>query len=237
MSGYGHVGVVEAVNSDGTLTISQFNGVDPEHYHTALAPLTRANPSNFTFINNTVNKVIGESEYESNDSGDTIKETSVSGSAVNAGGESWIDYNSQQYKIVTTYFTGETCTLVAVPNSGFAFDYWQDPHGNIIYGEENSTYSFTVTEETAGTYLAYFRRSEVGPEGEEPEKPYDPEDPSIPSAGYKYYAYSVVQSYIQQRGQAYWNYKKNKWLVGYGPFLTSKFIELEYIESNKASQQ
>ena len=67
MSGYGHVGVVEAVNSDGTLTISQFNGVDPAHYHTALAPLTRANPSNFIFINNTVNKVIGESEYASND--------------------------------------------------------------------------------------------------------------------------------------------------------------------------
>ena len=88
MSGYGHVGVVEAVNSDGTLTISQFNGVDPEHYHTALAPLTRANPSNFTFINNTVNKVIGDSEYESNDSGDTIKETTVSGSAANIGGES-----------------------------------------------------------------------------------------------------------------------------------------------------
>ena len=123
MSGYGHVGVVEAINSDETLTISQFNGVDPEHYHTALAPLTRANPSNFIFINNTVNKVIGESDYGSNDSGDTIKETTVPGSAVNVGGESWIDYNAQQYKIVTTYFTGDTCTLVAVPNSGFAFDY------------------------------------------------------------------------------------------------------------------
>lgn len=234
MSSYGHVGVVEAVNSDGTLTISQFNGVDPAHYHTALAPLTRANPSNFIFINNTVNKVIGESDYESNDTSGATDETTISGSAVNIGGESWIDYNAQQYKIVTTYFTGDTCTLVAIPNSGFAFDYWQDPHGNIIYGEENSTYSFTVTEDTAGTYLAYFRRTEVGPGGEEPEKPYDPEDPSIE---YKYYAYSAVQSYIQQRGQAYWNYKKNKWLVGYGPFLTSKFIELEYIESNKASQQ
>ena len=234
MSSYGHVGVVEAVNSDGTLTISQFNGVDPAHYHTALAPLTRANPSNFIFINNTVNKVIGESAPESTDSSDTLDETTTSGSAINIGGESWIEYNAQQYKIVTTYFTGETCTLVAIANSGFAFDYWQDPHGNIIYGEENSTYSFTVTEDTAGTYLAYFRRTEVGPGGEEPEKPYDPEDPSIE---YKYYAYSAVQSYIQQRGQAYWNYKKNKWLVGYGPFLTSKFIELEYIESNKASQQ
>ena len=88
MSGYGHVGVVEAVNSDGTLTISQFNGVDPAHYHTALAPLTRANPSNFIFINNTVNKVLGESDYVSNDASSTTHETTVPGSAVNTGGES-----------------------------------------------------------------------------------------------------------------------------------------------------
>ena len=88
MSSYGHVGVVEAVNSDGTLTISQFNGVDPAHYHTALAPLTRANPSNFIFINNTVNKVIGESASESTDSSDTLDETTTSGSSINNGGES-----------------------------------------------------------------------------------------------------------------------------------------------------
>ena len=200
MNSYGHVGVVESVNSDGTLTISQFNGVDPEHYHTALAPLTRANPSNFIFINNTVNKVIGESGTGSTDGSDITDETTTSGSSINVGGESWIEYNAQQYKIVTTYFTGDKCTLVAMPNSGFAFDYWQDPHGNIIYGEENSTYSFIVTEDTAGTYLAYFRRTEIGPGGEEPEEPYDPEDPPIE---YKYYAYSAVQSYIQQRGQAY----------------------------------
>ena len=123
MSGYGHVGVVEAVNSDETLTISQFNGVDPEHYHTALAPLTRANPSNFIFISNTVNKVIGESDSGSTDSSDITDETTTSGSSINIGGESWIEYNAQQYKIVTTYFTGDTCTLVAIPNSGFAFDY------------------------------------------------------------------------------------------------------------------
>ncbi len=232
---YGHVGVVEAVNSDGTLTISQFNGgPNSKNYHCSLAPETKADPDEYIFISNTVNKVIGEIDYGSTDSSDITDETTISGSAANAGGESWIEYNAQQYKIVTTYFTGDICTLVAIANSGFAFDYWQDPHGNIIYGEENSTYSFTVTEDTAGTYLAYFRRTEVGPGGEEPEKPYDPEDPPIE---YKYYAYSAVQSYIQQRGQAYWNYKKNKWLVGYGPFLTSKFIELEYIESNKASQQ
>ena len=123
MSSYGHVGVVEAVNSDGTLTISQFNGVDPAHYHTALAPLTRANPSNFIFINNTVNKVIGENGAGSTDSSDITDETTTSGSSINVGGESWIEYNAQQYKIVTTYFTGETCTLVAIANSGFAFDY------------------------------------------------------------------------------------------------------------------
>lgn len=233
---FGHVGVVEKVNSDGTLTISQFNGgPNSENYLCSLLPETKSDPDGYIFISNTTNPVIELSTENVDDNEvETDEETSSLGSAANIGGESWIDYNAQQYKIVTTYFTGDTCTLVAIPNSGFAFDYWQDPHGNIIYGEENSTYSFTVTEDTAGTYLAYFRRTEVGPGGEEPEEPYDPEDPSIE---YKYYAYSAVQSYIQQRGQAYWNYKKNKWLVGYGPFLTSKFIELEYIESNKASQQ
>lgn len=232
---FGHVGVVEKVNSDGTLTISQFNGgPNSENYLCSLTPLENTSKDKYIFISNTTNPVIELSTENVDDNEvETDEETSSLGSAANIGGESWIDYNAQQYKIVTTYFTGDTCTLVAIPNSGFAFDYWQDPHGNIIYGEENSTYSFTVTEDTAGTYLAYFRRTEVGPGGEEPEEPYDPENP----IEYKYYAYSVVQSYIQQRGQAYWNYKKNKWLVGYGPFLTSKFIELEYVESNKASQQ
>ena len=231
---WGHVGVVEQINDDGTLVISQFNGGPSSiYYHCSLEPETKASPNGFIFISNTTNPVIGLSSSNTNNS-TTDEELSTSpGSSIGAGGEAWIEFNSQQYQVVSTYFTGDTCTLVALPNSGYAFDYWQAPNGNIIHGEENSTYSFMVTEDTAGTYLAYFRRTETGPGGEAPEPPYDPEDP----IEYKYYAYSAVQSYIQQRGQAYWNYKKNKWLIGYGPYLTSKFIELDYVESNKASQQ
>ena len=87
-------------------------------------PETKSDPDGYIFISNTTNPVIELSTENVDDNEvETDEETSSLGSAANIGGESWIDYNAQQYKIVTTYFTGDTCTLVAIPNSGFAFDY------------------------------------------------------------------------------------------------------------------
>lgn len=61
--GINHVGVVEAINDNGTLVISQFNeGPGTDNYLRALAPLDKANPADFTFLNNTANPVICEQQ-------------------------------------------------------------------------------------------------------------------------------------------------------------------------------
>ncbi len=50
-----------------------------------------------------------------------------------------------------TYNTGDTCTLVAVPNDGYLFTHWER-NGNLV--SCNSTYSFSVCGETE--YVAIF---------------------------------------------------------------------------------
>ena len=90
---YGHVGVVEQVNSDGTVTISQFNGgPNSEYYHCSLEPETKADPDGpdgYIFISNTTNPVIDLSTENVDNSGvETDEETSSLGSAANTGGES-----------------------------------------------------------------------------------------------------------------------------------------------------
>ena len=52
-----------------------------------------------------------------------------------------------------TYYENGTCSLVATANQGFAFEGWQY---NSSVVSTNATYSFTVTEQTAGTYTALF---------------------------------------------------------------------------------
>lgn len=61
--GKNHVGVVEAINDNGTLVISQFNGgPGSDYYLCALDPIPDADPSNFIFLNNTTNPVICEQQ-------------------------------------------------------------------------------------------------------------------------------------------------------------------------------
>ena len=53
-----------------------------------------------------------------------------------------------------SYPAGETCTLVAQPNSGYVFEKWTE-NGNFVSNE--SAYSFTVTEDAS--YVAHFIES------------------------------------------------------------------------------
>ena len=87
---YGHVGVVEKVNNDGTLTISQFNGgPNSENYLCSLTPLENTSKDKYIFISNTTNPVIDLStENVDNNEVETDEETSSLGSAANTGGES-----------------------------------------------------------------------------------------------------------------------------------------------------
>ena len=78
------------MNSDGTLTISQFNGgPNSKYYHCSLEPETKSDPDGYIFISNTTNPVIDLSTENVDDNEvETDKETSSLGSAANTGGES-----------------------------------------------------------------------------------------------------------------------------------------------------
>ena len=53
-----------------------------------------------------------------------------------------------------TYYSGDTCTLNAIPAQGYQFEYWKT-NGQLVSNEP--TYSFVVTRNA--TYTAYFRQT------------------------------------------------------------------------------